>query len=330
MSLGIAAATPDRPWLVADIGGTNARFALVDDEKGMPRDVAVLSCADHVDLAAAGRAYLEEHRARPSAACVAVAGPVSGDRFRLTNHSWDFSVEETRRSLELDRLALVNDFMALALSLPRLAPADLIQIGGGTAMADQALAVVGPGTGLGVGGLLPVDGRWVPIPGEGGHVDAPAVEDREMAVVRLLRQEQGTVSAECLLSGGGLERLHRTLARVDGTPAEPLPASLITERALADGDALCRETLSMFCALLGSLAGNVAVTLGARGGVMVGGGIAPRFPDFLAASAFRARFEGKTRMADYARAIPTHLIIAKTPALSGAAAWLADKMEQRA
>ncbi len=324
------------PWLVADIGGTNARFGLIDDPGNPVCDIRVLACAEYSGLAEAVDAYLADVKApRPKVACVAVAGPVGGDRFRLTNHSWDFSIEETRITLGLDHLALINDFTALAMALPFLSPADLIAVGGDPAVVEampgQALGVVGPGTGLGVGALLPVGGRWVPIPGEGGHVDAPAVEEREWEVIRVLKAEQGAVTAECLLSGGGLERLYRCLSVIDGTRAEPLPASLVTERGLiAPGtpgaDPHAREALEMFCALLGSVAGNAAVTLGARGGMFLGGGILPRMPDMLLASRFRARFDNRLRMADYARRIPVHLIIAKTPALTGAAAWIQDRL----
>jgi glucokinase len=314
--------TPERPWLVADVGGTNARFGLVDQPDGEPSRVRILAGADHRDLAAAVSAYLalDGHGARPSAACVAVAGPVTGDRFRLTNAAWEFSVDDTRHRLGLEFLHLINDFEALALSLPRLTDDDVRPIGGPVArVPGQPMAVLGPGTGLGVAGLLPVADRWAPVVGEGGHVDLPAVDDREIEVARMLRAEQGVVTAECVLSGGGLVRLYRCLARLHGVAADASTAADISSRR---EDPLCAETLRMFCALLGAFAGNVALTLGARGGVFLGGGILSRIPDVLESSDFRPRFEAKFRMADYVKAIATLLVVAPTPALLGAAAWL--------
>jgi glucokinase len=324
----IKAASKKAPWLVADVGGTNARFALVTSPKGTPEEIFVYTVADFPNLADAAQKYIDEHAkgAKPSAACVAVAGPVIGDRFKLTNSHWDFSVEETKTALGLDAMFLVNDFTALARSLPRLKASDLKQIGGGTAEEGQAMAVVGAGTGLGVGGLLPVGGRWIPIPGEGGHVDLSPVTGREMRLASALISDQGAVTGECVLSGGGLERVYRLLTSFDGA-SKTLSAAEITEAGLGKGDPHARETLNVFCAILGGLAGNVAVTLGARGGVYIGGGIAPRIADFLSRSQFRPRFENKYRMVEYAKRIPTFLILAATPALDGAAAWLDDQLE---
>jgi glucokinase len=326
----IQPATPARPWLVADIGGTNARFALVLSPGAEPERVQVFACADFPGLAAAAAQYLtQQGGVSPSAACVAVAGPVTGDRFKLTNSHWDFSVEETRVSLGLDALYLVNDFTALARSLPRLRAEDVRKIGGGEPVAGAALAVVGPGTGLGVGGLLPVGRRWVPVSGEGGHVDLSPVTGREMRLVSALIGDQGAATGECVLSGGGLERAYRLLTGFDGQQRS-LSAAEITEAGLNRSDPHARETLTLFCGLLGGLAGNIALTFGARGGVYIGGGIPPRIADFLALSQFRPRFENKYRMAAYAAAIPTYLILAATPALAGAAAWLDDHLEAAA
>ncbi len=326
------APTPERPWLVADIGGTNARFGLVTAPAGMPERVHTLACADHPDLPSAVTAYLAGAAApRPVAGCVALAGPVSGDRVRLTNGPWEFSVPETRRRLELEALALVNDFAALSLSLPRLSGSDLRAVGGPALDPGLPMAVLGPGTGLGVAGLVPAGDRWVPVSGEGGHVDLPVVDDREIEVMRLLRRRHGTVSAENVLSGTGLERLHGALREVGGLaagpaesirPAQPVNAAEICTAAVAGTDQSCVDTLSMFCALLGGFAGNVALTLGARGGVFLGGGVLPRIADFLDTSDFRRRFEAKPEMAAYVEAIATTLVITPTPALRGAAVWL--------
>ncbi len=318
----VPAATPDRPLLVGDIGGTNARFALVHAPGAAPTEVTTMACADYPDLGDAAEAYLAATASTPAAACIAVAGPVQGDRFRLTNGPWDFSTEAIRRRLGLAHLRLLNDFAALALSLPRLRPDDLCRIGTPTAVAGQPLAVLGPGTGLGVAGLHPSDGGWIPVCGEGGHVDLPVIEEREIEIARVLRAEQQTVSAECVLSGTGLTRLHRCLCQVHGVDHTPLTPAQITELGCTGEEELCVEALEVFCALLGGVAGNLALTLGARGGVFLGGGILPRIPDMLEHSEFRRRFDAKLRMTDYVKAIATQLIVATAPALIGAAAHL--------
>lgn len=318
----VPAATPEQPWLVGDIGGTNARFALVDSPGTMPRDVKTMSCADYADLAVAAETYLITTAASPVAACVAVAGPVSGDRFRLTNGGWDFSLEATRFQLGLAHLELINDFAALALSLPHLSPDDVRPVGTASPIPGLPMAVLGPGTGLGVAGLLPAGDHWHPVCGEGGHVDLPVIEEQEIEILRILAAEQKAVTAECVLSGSGLVRLHRCLSRLHGVEHETLTPAQITELGDAGEDELCAETLDVFCALLGGVAGNVALTFGARGGVFLGGGILPRIPGILERSAFRQRFEAKLRMAHYVKVISTQLITAKAPALSGAATHL--------
>ncbi|WP_344907564.1 glucokinase [Actinomadura meridiana] len=316
------------PWLVGDIGGTNARFALVDGPDGVPTRVESLPTRDHAGLAEVAAAYLARYApdVRPSAACLAVAGPVTNRTYHLTNAGWPRGTEEeVRAHLGLAHLEIINDFEALALSLPRLGEDDLIPLGGTAPDPAAPLAVVGPGTGLGVAGLVPTAGGWAPLPGEGGQVDAPAATDRELEVARLLRAERGVANAEDLLSGDGLGRIHRYLAVLDGASAAPLTAQEIVERR---DDPRCAEALHMFCALLGSLAGNVALTLGARGGVFVGGGILPRIVDVLRGSAFRARFEGKPPVEDYLRGIPTALIVHPGPALAGATLRLAQSLPE--
>ncbi|HEY8479476.1 MAG TPA: glucokinase [Spirillospora sp.] len=316
----------DGPWLVADVGGTNARFALVDGPDGEPARVRCLPTREHAGLAEAAAAYLRRHApdVSPSAACLAVAGPVTDGTFHLTNAGWPRGTfEEVRARLGLPRLDVINDFEALALALPRLRDEDLVPIGGELPSARHTVAVVGPGTGLGVAGLVPTPAGWVQLPGEGGQVDLPAGTDREIEVVRLLRAEHGAATAELLLSGDGLTRLHRYLAMLDGDRPAALTAKEICERR---DEPRCRETLHMFCALLGSLAGNVALTLGARGGVYLAGGILPRIADVLRDSPFRARFEAKPPVEDYVRGIPTALIVHPGPALIGAAMRIARSL----
>ncbi|MER5642941.1 glucokinase [Streptosporangium sp. NPDC002524] len=309
------------PWLVADIGGTNARFGLVTEPGGQPEAVAVLAGAEHDGLPEAVAAYIADHAGgvQPGAACVAIAGPVEGDRYRLTNAGWTGSV----RDLGIPNAWLLNDFEALAASLPHLRGDDLVSLGG-PEPSRGVKAVLGPGTGLGVGGLVPAAEGWVPIPGEGGHVTAPVLDRRDHEIVRALRADGlEHVVAEHLLSGPGLSRLHRGLALVHGTDAPRLSASDIVTRM---DDSLCAETVEVFCAMLGTFAGNVALTLGARGGVYLGGGVLPRIVDRVRSSDFRRRFEATPTLNDYLAGIATALIVAPQPALTGAAAWLNQRL----
>ncbi|QYC42572.1 Glucokinase [Nonomuraea coxensis DSM 45129] len=307
----------DLPWLVADIGGTNARFGLVTSLDEPPSRVAVLAGADHPTLPDAVAAYLAQHAggARPGAACLALAGPIDGDRYRLTNSAWAGSV----RDLGVPYARLLNDFEALALSLPHLAGDDLVPLGG-PEPGHGVKAVLGPGTGLGVSALVPAEHGWTPVPGEGGHVTLPVVDERELEVVRVLRARGlPHVVAEHVLSGPGLVRLHRALAEVNGVSAPELSAADIVARL---DDSLCAETVEVFCSLLGGFAGNVALTLGARGGVYLGGGVLPRIVERVRASDFRSRFTSNPDMSAYLEGIGTALIVAPQPALTGAAAWL--------
>ncbi len=315
-----------RPWLLADIGGTNARFGWLDESSTEVVHVRTLPTAGHAGPAEAARAYLAQlaqtlgpaYRA-PRGGAFAVATAVGDDRIAFTNNGWNFSCSATQAQLGLDQLLLLNDFEALALSLPRLAPGQKRAIGPTPAAARGALAVIGPGTGLGVAGLVPTAHGWVAVPGEGGHASLSPADDFESALLAAVRREFAHVSAERLLSGIGLPVLHRAVAEVLGRPGATLAAEDIVERGLAGHDEVCAQTLDSFCALLGSFAGNVALVLGARGGVYIGGGIVPRLGERFFASRFRERFEAKGRFQSYLQAIPTALITDTLAALGGAA-----------
>ncbi|MFC4530633.1 glucokinase [Sphaerisporangium dianthi] len=317
-----AAPSPERPWLVADIGGTNARFGLVTRPGGRPGTVAVLPVAEFDGLPAAVEHYLTHHAggARAAAASLAIAGPVNADRYQLTNASWAGS----STALGIAHVEVLNDFEALALALPQLGSGELASLGGPEPAPYMVKAVLGPGTGLGVAGLVPSRNGWVPVPGEGGHVSAPVVTDLEFEIVRALRADgMPSVDAEHLLSGPGLARLRHGLALVEGTRAAPLPASEIVARL---DDSLCARTVEVFCGLLGSFAANVALTLGAHGGVYLGGGIVPRMVSRVNGSDFRRRFEANLVLSGYLTGIATTVIVAEQPALTGAAAWLAHRV----
>ncbi len=307
------------PGLIGDVGGTNARFALVEGA-GEPDRALVLSCAAFPSLEAAITAYLERTAppAAPKDAVIAIASPVDGDRVRMTNHPWTFSIAETRARLGLETLRVVNDFTALALGVPRLAAGDKRAIGGGRPQPGAPIAVLGPGTGLGVSGLVPTDGGgWMPLATEGGHATLAAVNAREYAVVAALARRYGHVSIERAVSGAGLVNLARAIAEIDGKPAPSGDPAAIT--AAARPDPVATEALEMFAAMLGTAASNLALSLGARGGVYIGGGIVPRLGPAFPGRTFRARFEDKGRFRDYLAAIPTYVITRPEPALLGLA-----------
>jgi glucokinase len=308
--------------VLADIGGTNARFAW-QAGPGQPIDAVLsLPCADYGSIAEALRGYLHRtSRALPPACAIAIANPVVGDRVAMTNHHWAFSIRELKAELGLQRLLVVNDFTALALALPRLGPADRWQLGGGEPEPGTAIGLIGPGTGLGVSGLLP-DGRggWLPIQGEGGHGTLGATTQREADVLAVLREWHGHVSAERAVCGQGLVDIHLALQQLDAAPGPQHTASAIVSAALAGSDARCTEALHLFCAFLGIAAGNLALTLGARGGVFIGGGIVPRLGRWIEGSPFRARFEAKGRFAAYLQPVPVYVIdTPQSPAFLGAA-----------
>ena len=314
-----------RPWLLADIGGTNARFGWLAQGSDRVEHVASLRGADHAGPAAAARAYLDDLARQlggdyspPRAAAFAVATAVGSDQITFTNSGWSFSRRQTQAALGLDELLMLNDFEALALSLPRLSPAQL-RPHGAWPQARGTLAVVGPGTGLGVAGLVQTPHGWAAVAGEGGHATLSASDDFEVALLGAVRREHAHVSAERLLSGIGLPTLHRGVAAVLGLPADKLAAEHIVERGLAGSDVACSRSLDAFCALLGGFCGNVALTLGARSGLYIGGGIVPRLGERFFQSNFRERFEAKGRFQAYLQAVPTALITDTLAALTGAA-----------
>jgi len=306
------------PRLLADIGGTNARFALSID--GAIHASTILTCNQYPHFEQAVQAYLDSQLAqygRPREAAFAIAAPIVGDSVAMTNHTWHFSVAALRARLSLQRLIVLNDFTALAMSLRYLPAAELHQIGGGKPAPNAPIALLGAGTGLGVSGLIPHGMHWVPLQGEGGHVTMGASDAREAAVLEVLRPRFAHISAERLLSGPGLVLLYEALCAVDGASSSLLQPADVSERGLNGSDAQCRGALDLFCAMFGTVAGNLVLTLGAHGGVYIGGGIVPRLGDFFANSRFRQRFEAKGRYADYLAPVPAYVINSALPAFVG-------------
>jgi glucokinase len=311
--------------LLADIGGTNVRFALLLPGSNRPEQESSLLCADYPGLEQAARAYLQMVGDPPvREAAIDVATAVTGDLVKLTNSPWAFSIEQTRRQLKLERLMVINDFTALALALPTMEPTAFRQVGRGSPVSGTAIGLIGAGTGLGVSGLVPCASRWAPLQGEGGHTAFSPMTAREDAVLGVLRERFGHVSTERLVSGPGLVNLYDALSKLDHVPARGLTPQEIAEAALSGSDAQCAEALESFCAMLGTAAGNLAITLGARGGVFIGGGIVPKLGTYFDASPFRTRFEHKGRFSALLAGVPTYVIIADYPALPGLAVALSQ------
>lgn len=307
--------------LIADIGATNTRLALVQPGSAMthPR---LMATDDYASLADAIDAYLAAENARPTQAVLAVAAPVTGDKVAMTNNPWTFSAEMLRKHFGFTHLRIINDFVANALAVPHLTDADRTQIGGGAPVARAPVGVLGPGSGLGVSILIPKEGGYIPIQGEGGHVTMAAADERDAAVLALMRRRFDHVSAERFLSGPGIVNLYNALCELSGEPAASLTAAQITDAAIEDEYPRAREATEMFCAMLGTIAGNLALTIGARGGIYIAGGIVPKLGAKFAQSGFRARFEAKGRFHGYLAAIPTYVMTHPEPALLGAAKLL--------
>jgi glucokinase len=315
MSTGTA-----KTGLVADIGGTHVRFALCDGT-GRLDAISMLSLANHDSLDDAVRSYLRAcGNTSVRHAVFGIANPVLGDYLHMTNAPWSFSIEGTRSALGLETLQVINDFAALALSLPVLTERDLQKTGGGEALAGAPRGLLGPGTGLGVSALIPAPGgRYVPVAGEGGHVSFAPSDETELALWHAARKEFDHVSMERLLSGSGLRFIFRTLCRRAGSRPADWTAAEISASALDGSCPYSRQALDTFCALLGTAASDLALTLGARGGIYLGGGIIPKLGGYFQTSPFRRRFEDKGRFSSYLAAIPVFLITNPYAALLGAA-----------
>lgn len=317
--------------LIADVGATNARFALLS-ANGEIKCVRVLACEDYASLEDAIQAYLgdepslsELRNQNPQAAALAIAGPISGEQVALTNHPWSFSIGELRRRLAVDDLLVVNDFTAVAASIPSLKPNERNAVGGGNPVADAPVGVLGPGSGLGVSGVIPMGNRWLALSGEGGHATMAPATARESAVLDHMRRRFEHVSAERVLSGPGLVNLYNTLSEIDGVPAASYSPAQIADPQIGEREPRCREATDMLCAMLGTIAGNLALTLGARGGVYIAGGIVPKLGPVFTSSKFRERFEDKGRMRLFLASIPTYVITHPFPAFAGLANLLSQK-----
>jgi len=311
----------DEPVLVGDIGGTHARFAVIDTSQ-QPFQVAhheEIEARQAGSFQAALNTYLETIGSdRPSAAALAVAGPVTDGKVHFTNSGWDISEQELQAA-GFGRALLINDFAALAFSVTTLPASAFRSIGPEQdGLQDQPITMLGAGTGFGVSCLARYRGRAVPIATEGGHMGFAPRGNDQMAVLKLLAKQFGHVSIERVLSGPGLENIYTALEEISGRNPVALSAEDISARA-EEGDAACRAAQDMFCSIYGSVAGDFALAHGARGGVFIAGGIAAKIEPYLQKSNFRAAFEDKGRLSYYVKPIPTKLIIEPNAAFFGAA-----------
>lgn len=325
--------------LIADIGGTNARFALTPIRTIAPgaslklteADLiapTALNGAEYATIADAIEAYLAgpaSEYPRPEHSVMAIACPTDQDQITMTNHTWSFKVSELKAALGFKTLTFINDYNALANAIPQLDDDGLIKIGRGEPVVGMPIAVTGPGTGLGLAALAFNDNEPVTLETEGGHAHFAPTDETEIGILQYLLTKHERVSNERLISGMGLENIYRALSSMAGEE-KALSAPEISMAALDGRDELCGEALARFCAILGSYAGDVALTLGAKGGVFITGGIVPRFIEYFKTSEFRARFEDKARLAGFVQPIPTYVVVSQQPGLLGSAAVLNHRL----
>ncbi|WP_454782967.1 glucokinase [Legionella sp. WA2022007384] len=309
--------------IVADIGGTFARFSRVNLENLVMDKIEIYSCAAYPSFESVFLAYKSQHGLDEiRQAALAIACPVLDDVICMTNTHWRFSISELKQKLGLTELKVLNDFNAIAMSLPVLSNQQMLQIGRGIADQNGTRAILGAGTGLGVAFLVPTQDGYSAHAGEGGHISWGAKTEQEWFIYRYLRRKYEHVSYERLLSGQGLENLYHALATLHQKETGPLTASEIIALALAQQCPVAEATVAQFFAILGSYAGDLALIFAAFGGVYIAGGIVPRLISLLHDSDFRTRFEEKGRFSDFNAKIPTYVITAEQPGILGAAVYL--------
>lgn len=311
--------------LVADIGGTNARFAIAEKSDGAvtARDAQTLRAEDFETIRDAADAYLESVAENPMRGCFAAAGPIIDDEVDFTNSHWTLRASEIAGPLKLDQFRIINDFYALAAGVRYLHDDAFIEIKSGTPVRAAPQLVIGPGTGLGQALIVPQDhGGQIIVATEGGHVSFAPRTDEEFEIKKFIAREHPRVSVERLLSGRGLVNIHRALCAIEGAQRVSLQANEITATAITGEYPIAVKAVDMFCAILGRVAGDAVLATGARGGVVLGGGILPKIKDVFLKSDFAGRFTEKGRMSDYVGAVPVKLIVKDGAALLGAAASL--------
>jgi len=321
VSLSDLNAVLEFPILIGDIGGTNARFAIIVDAYADTREFPVIQTADFATIDEAIQSVLDQTNLIPRSALLAVAGPVEGDEIDLTNSDWVVRPREMMEGLNISDIIVLNDFEAQALAVVALGEEHLERIGGGVAATVGSRVVLGPGTGLGVSALLHARRTWVPVPGEGGHVDLGPRSEREVEIFKHLEKIEGRVSAEQILCGRGIVNLYRAIALTDGkTPAFTLPEE-ITSAGLDGSDETAEETLDLFVTFLGRIAGDLALIFMSHGGVYLAGGIVQRILPALTSGRLRSAFEDKAPHGHLMPEIPIFVITHPLAALAGLAAY---------
>lgn len=309
------------PVLIADIGGTNARFALVSDAHAATQVFGRTGTGAFPGFTeAANRMALDKTSLLPRTAVLAVAGPVTGDRIPLTNADWVIEPNRLLEELGLETVIVLNDFEAQALALPSLEGDDLEAIGNGAALDYGAKVVVGPGTGLGAAAMVHAQDTWIPIPGEGGHVELGPVSDDDARIWPFIERQDGRIGAERIICGAGLLRLARAVAKADGAERDFASPEDVT-KAADGGDEVARHTMDVFARALGRVSGDFALTFLARGGVFLAGGIPPKIDRYLTEGPFREAFEAKAPHSALMKTIPTYLVRHENPALEGLASF---------
>ena len=319
---------PNPHFLVADIGGTNARFALADQSNQL-HSITVLPCAEYASIDIAIRHFLSL-AGNPVIhdAVIAIATPILGDQVKMTNHHWAFSIEATRKLLGFRTLLVVNDFAALAMSLPFLGKEGIQRLDQSGIVREGVKAVIGPGTGLGIAGLIPQPYGWHPMPTEGGHVDFAPNDELEIEILRLLWREYPHVSPERLVSWPGISLLYQTMQAIAGQTVSMATPAEVVEMAISGNCTTAAQALKVFSGLLGSVAGNAALMMNSVGGLYLGGGVLSKLGTSFDPLVFRARFTAKGRFESYLEAIPNYLIVSEQPAFVGAVEMLSQHLAQ--
>lgn len=313
--------------LVADIGGTNLRIGITLSAE-LTVNLQVYKCSEYESLAEIIADYIERYQLSEKVvnACLAIACPVDQDLIEMTNLPWSFYKSHLKKSLNLNHLLMINDYTAIAYAVPLLSAEQKVKIGEGDGIADKPISICGPGTGLGVANIVFNNKQCISISGEGGHVDFAPTDETEIAILQCLLSKYPHVSYEQLLSGMGIEQIYQSLCNIEGHSAQSFSAAQISDKALNNSCELCLNTLQVFCKILGSFAGNLALTMASFGGVYIAGGIVPRFIEFLQQSEFRQAFEAKGRFSGFNKKIATFVITEQQPGIIGASAYLHQQL----
>ena len=322
------------PIIVADIGGTNARFGLATDFDAASNHVSIQQkrqylSADFLDFASVFKRYYDSLGGlNPRHACIAIAGPIKGGRVRMTNLNWSISSSEACKTFGLDHFKVINDYTAMVYSTLYLGSDALSTICQGVINPKAPRCLIGPGTGLGVSAIVPCNGHWVTLSGEGGHITLASTGKYENQVIQQIAPGQGRISAETVLSGPGVLRLYQAICTIEGYPVLAATPEQVTQAALAESDPAASAAFSMFCRLLGGMVGDMVLTFGAEGGAFLAGGILPRIEPLLKQSGFEHCLKNKGVMSHYLDDINVALITANDAALVGAGAWACNEADK--